>query len=140
MAENLTQPTDASVVAFLESVADERRRADSLELLAVFERVTGAPGVMWGSAIVGFGSYHYQGKSGREGDWAIVGFSPRKTALTIYGVYDDYAPADPIFDALGPHTTGKGCLYLKRLSDADPDVLEKLIAQAWERGGPSSPA
>lgn len=130
MAENLTQPNDADVQEFLDSVADERRRADAIELLEVMKRVTGAPAVMWGSTIVGFGSYHYQGKSS-EGEWMIVGFSPRKAALTIYGVYDDYGPPDPLYDALGPHTTGKGCLYLKRLSDVDPATLETLIAKAW---------
>ncbi len=94
------------------------------------ESVTGAPPVLWGTAIIGFGSQHYKGKSS-EGDWMIVGVSPRKAALTIYGVYNDYGPPDPLFDALGPHTTGKGCLYLKRLSDVDPAVLETLIRKAW---------
>ena len=134
MAENKTQPTDASVREFLEAVPDEKRRADGLALLPLFERVTGEPAVMWGGSIVGFGMYHYQGKS-RGGEWMIVGFSPRKTALTIYGVFDGYGEPDPLFDQLGPHTTGKGCVYLKRLSDVDPAVLETLIANAYARGG-----
>ena len=91
--------------------------------------------MLWGTAIIGFGSQHYQGKSGREGEWMIVGVSPRKAALTLYGVYDDYAPADPLFEQLGPHTTGKGCLYLKRLSDVDTVTLESLIRNAWDRAG-----
>ena len=91
---------------------------------------------MWGPAIVGFGSRRYRGASS-EGDWMVVGLSPRKAALTLYGVYDDYAPADPLYDDLGPHTTGKGCLYLKRLDAVDLEVLERLIADAWNRASVS---
>jgi hypothetical protein len=130
MAENKTQPTGADVDAFIATVEDPRRRDDARAVIELMSRVTGEPPVLWGSAIVGFGSQHYVGKSGREGDWMIVGLSPRKAALTIYGVYNDYAP-DPLFEQLGPHTTGKGCLYLKRLSDVDPAVLETLIRNAW---------
>jgi hypothetical protein len=133
MAENKTQPTDADVEAFLATVEDPRRRDDTRAVIELMSRVTGERPVLWGTAIVGFGSQHYVGKSGREGDWMIVGVSPRKAAVTIYGVYDDYAPADPLFGELGPHTTGKGCLYLKRLSDVDLTVLENLIRKAWER-------
>jgi hypothetical protein len=131
MAENKTQPTDADVEALLATVSDSRRRDDARAVIELMSRVTGEPPVLWGSAIVGFGSQHYKGKSGREGEWMIVGVSPRKAALTIYGVYNDYGPADPLYDQLGPHTTGKGCLYLKRLSDVDPAVLESLIRNAW---------
>ena len=127
-----TQPTDAAVAAFLDAVPDERRRAEGRAVRELMERVTGAPAVMWGPSMVGFGARHYRYDSGREGDTFVVGFSPRKAALTIYGVYDDYAP-DPLFTELGPHTTGKGCLYLKRLDAVDPAVLERLVAQAWER-------
>ena len=130
MAENKTQPTDADVEAFLATVPDEKRREDARAVIELMSRVTGAPPVLWGTAIIGFGSQHYKGKSS-EGDWMIVGVSPRKTALTIYGVYNDYAP-DPLFESLGKHTVGKGCLYLKRLSDVDPAVLETLIRNAWE--------
>ena len=139
MAEIKTQPTDADVEAFLATVADDRRRADSLEMLELMKRVTGADPMMWGTAIVGFGSQHYQGKSS-SGEWPVIGFSPRKAALTIYGVYNDYGPADPLFDKLGPHTTGKGCLYLKRLSDVDPAVLETLIRNAWTHPTIAGPA
>src|SRR5690606_27323054 len=96
------------------------------------ERVTGQPAVMWGPSMVGFGSYRYQGRAS-SGDRFVVGFSPRKAALTIYGVYNGYGPADPLFEQLGPHTTGKGCLYLKRLDAVDPEVLERLVREAWER-------
>lgn len=99
---------------------------------ALFERVTGEKAVMWGPSMVGFGSYRYQGKSS-SGDWFVVGFSPRKAALTIYGVYDDYGPVEPLFADLGPHETGKGCLYLKRLDAVDGDVLEQLVRRAWEK-------
>ena len=87
---------------------------------------------MWGPSIVGFGSTHYEGKSS-SGEMIVVGFSPRKAALTIYGVYNDYGPPDPLFEQLGPHTTGKGCLYLKHLDTVDPAVLEQLVREAWEK-------
>ena len=127
-----TQPTDADVTAFLDAVPDARRRAEGHAVRALMERVTGQPAVMWGPSMVGFGSSRYQGRAS-SGEWFVVGFSPRKAALTIYGVYDGYGPADPLFEQLGPHTTGKGCLYLKRLDAVDPEVLERLVRQAWER-------
>lgn len=127
-----TQPTDADVTAFLDAVPDARRRAEGHAVRALMERVTGQPAVMWGPSMVGFGSYRYQGRAS-SGDWFVVGFSPRKAALTIYGVYDGYGPADPLFEQLGPHTTGKGCLYVKRLDAVDPEVLERLVREAWER-------
>lgn len=132
MAETKTKPTDSDVTAFLEAVPDERRRAEGHELRALMERITGEPAVMWGPTMVGCGSQHYQGKS-TSGEMFVVGFSPRKPALTIYGVYNDYAPADPLFEALGPHTTGKGCLYLKHLDAVDRAVLDQLVRQGWER-------
>lgn len=127
-----TQPTDADVTAFLDTVPDERRRADAHAMRALMERVTGEPAVMWGSSIVGFGSRPYTNTTGTN-EWMVVGFSPRKAALTVYGVYDGYAPADPLFAELGAHDTGKGCLYLKRLDAVDSSVLERLIRGAWER-------
>jgi hypothetical protein len=127
-----TQPTSASVDDFLDAVSDERRRTDGNRVRALMGRVTGEAPVMWGASIVGFGDLHHRTTSG-EYDWFVVGFSPRKGALTIYGVYDDYGPPEPLFDGLGPHTTGKGCLYLKRLDAVDEGVLELLIRQAWDR-------
>lgn len=127
-----TQPTDADVDVFLAAVPDERRRTDAGKMRDLMQRVTGQSAVMWGTSIVGFGTYRYRNTAG-EYDWFVVGFSPRKGALTIYGVYDDYAPADPLFGQLGPHSTGKGCLYLTGLDAVDPAVLERLVRQAWDR-------
>lgn len=134
MATIKTRPTGEDVTAFLDSVPDERRRAEGHATRALMERVTGAEAEMWGPSMVGFGSKPYTNTSGTN-DWFIVGFSPRKASLTIYGVYDDYGPADPLFERLGPHTTGKGCLYLKRLDAVDAPTLEALVAQAWSRAG-----
>ena len=131
MAENKTKVNDASVDAFLHKVADEQKRDDSFTLVKLFEEVTGEPAKMWGTAIVGFGSYHYKYESGREGDSALVGFSPRAQNLTLYvalgnGVNDD------LLKKLGKHTTGKGCLYIKRLSDVDMDTVKKIIANSYK--------
>ncbi len=130
MAEIKTRPTGADVTAFLDAVADDRRRTEGHAVRELMERVTGAPATMWGASLVGFGERTYQSSSGTN-DWFVIGFSPRKTALTLYGLYHD-AP-DPLLDELGPHTTGKGCLYLKRLDAVDPGVLERLVRQGWER-------
>ena len=127
-----TQATEQDVAAFLDAVPDGRRRADGHALRALMQRVTGAPPVMWGPSIVGFGTQPYTNTTGTN-DWFVVGFSPRKHALTVYGVHDGYGPVDPLLEALGPHTTGKGCLYIKRLSDIDEDVLEHLVRNAWDR-------
>ncbi len=132
MAEPKTRPTGEDVTAFLDSVPDEHRRAEGHATRALLERVTGEPATMWGPSMVGFGSMPYTNTSGTT-DWFVVGFSPRKTSLTLYGVYDDYAPENPLYSELGPHTTGKGCLYLKRLDAVDDTVLERLVRQAWER-------
>jgi hypothetical protein len=132
MAEPKTKPTDVDVTEFLDAVPDVRRRAEGHAVRELMERVTGEKPVMWGPTMVGFGSMPYTNTTGTN-DWFILGFSPRKGALTIYGVYDDYGPADPLFDELGPHTTGKSCLYVKRLDAIDADVLERLVRQSWER-------
>ena len=132
MAEIKTRPTGADVTAFLQSVSDERRRAESIAMRELMERVTGAPAEMWGPSIVGFGRQEYTITSGTS-DMLVMGFAPRKAALTLYGVYNDDAPAEPLFEQLGPHSTGKGCLYLKRLDAVDSAVLERLIRSAWER-------
>ena len=131
MAEIKTQPTDAGVDAFLAEVP-EPRRSQAQAVRELMARVTGAPAVMWGSSIIGFGTMSYQGTSS-SGEWMVVGLSPRKAAVTIYGVYNDYGPVVPMFEDLGPHTTGKGCLYLKSLDGIDLDVLERLVRAAWDR-------
>jgi hypothetical protein len=127
MAELKTKKTEASVDDFIAGIADEQRRADCRTLLAMMKRVTKAPPKMWGASMVGFGSYHYRYASGREGDWFLSGFSPRKQDLTVYVMagFEDYPE---LMARLGKYKTGKSCLYLKRLSDIDAAVLEKLIA------------
>lgn len=135
MATIKTQANDGDVDAFLDAVPDDRRRADARVLRTLMEDVTGAPATMWGPSIVGFGSAPYTSSSGTN-DWFVVGFSPRKAALTIYGVHDEYAGADAALGELGPHSTGKGCLYVKRLGDVDEHVLARLIRAAWERPRP----
>lgn len=127
-----TKPTDADVTAFLDAVPDERRRAEGHAMRALMERVTGEKAVMWGPTMVGFGSMPYTNSSGTN-EWFILGFSPRKAALTLYGVYDGYGPDEPLFADLGPHETGKGCLYLKRLEAVDGGVLEQLVRKAWAK-------
>ncbi|MCC6455562.1 MAG: DUF1801 domain-containing protein [Caldilineaceae bacterium] len=129
MAENKTKATDADVVEFINNVPDERKRQDSFALLELMREVTGEEPKMWGSSIVGFGSYHYKYTSGREGDAGLTGFSPRKQNLTIYitSGFDQYAD---LMQKLGKHTTGKSCLYVKRLSDIDLNVLRELVQKS----------
>ena len=131
MATIKTRPTDRDVNEFLDAVPDQRRRAEGHVLRSLFERVTGAPAVMWGPSIVGFGSRPYTNTMGTN-DWFVVGFSPRKTALTIYGIHDGYASTpDPLLAQLGPSTTGKSCVYVKALDQIDQRVLEDLVRNAW---------
>lgn len=136
MAELKTRPTDASVADFLNSIADEAKRRDCFTLVAMMQNITGAEPRMWGSSIVGFGDSHFTYASGREGDWFWIGFSPRKQNLTLYLTYG-VGENDELLSRLGKHKLGKSCLYLKRLSDADPEVLERLIEAGYRkaRGG-----
>ena len=134
MAEIKTRPTSADVTVFLDSVDNPRRRAEGHALRELMERITGEPATMWGPSMVGFGAAAYTRTTGTH-EWFVVGFSPRKPAITIYGVHDGYGPPDPLLDELGPHTTGKGCLYIKHLDDVDAGVLELLVRGAWERRG-----
>lgn len=121
-----TVPTDASVDAFIDAVEDEERRQDCRTVAAMMAEVTAAPARMWGPSIVGFGSYHYRYPSGREGDFMEIGFSPRKRALTIY-VMAGFSDYEALLAKLGRHSTGKSCLYLKRLADVDLAVLRELV-------------
>lgn len=132
MARIATRENDGDVDAFLNAVTDQRRREDAQVLRDMFEQLTGAPAKMWGSSIVGFGSQPYTNTTGTN-DWPIVAFSPRKAALTIYGVHNAYGPEDPLLAGLGPHTTGTGCLYIKRLDAIDESVLRRLVSQTWQR-------
>src|SRR5210317_1474295 len=123
MAEPKTKKNDASVENFLNSVANQTRREDSLSLLGLMRDVTGEEAKMWGSSIVGFGSYHYVYQSGREGDWMLTGFSPRKQNLAIY-IMPGFSAYDSLLDKLGKHKTGKSCLYINKLADVDLKVLK----------------
>lgn len=138
MAENKTRPKDTSVGEFLEGVEDPVRRADCRKISDLMENLTGEAPRMWGDSIVGFGNYHYTYASGREGDWFLCGFSPRKHYLTIYimGYLEHFT--DELKD-LGKHKHGKGCLYIKKLADVDMEVLRKLIISSIRRLGEGSP-
>jgi hypothetical protein len=129
MAELKTQKTDASVGAFLEAVEHPTRREDSFAVLEMMREITGHEPAMWGPSIVGFDSYHYQYASGREGEWPVVGFSPRKRSLTLY-IMDGFEQYDALLARLGKHKTGKACLYINKLADVDHDVLRELIRQS----------
>ena len=129
MAKLKTQRTDASVQGFLQSVEDERRRADSFAILELMREVTGEEPAMWGPSIVGFGSYRYAYASGREGEWFLVGFSPRKRNLTLY-IMSGFAGYDALLAKLGKYKTGKSCLYINTLEDVDLGVLRELIRQS----------
>jgi len=130
MAEPKTIRGPASVAEFLAAVPDPRRRADAEAACALMAEATGAEPAMWGTSIIGFGSYHYRYASGREGDWPAVGLSPRKQALTIY-LSAGFHGHDDLLGRLGPHTTGRSCLYVKRLADVDPAVLGELVAAGF---------
>ena len=122
-----TLPGDASAADFLAAVEDGTRRADGEELARLLAEWTGEPAVMWGTSIVGFGTYRYRYESGREGTAPLVGFSPRKASLVLYVVAGVRERHPELLERLGPHKLGKGCLYLKRLGDADRDVLRGLV-------------
>ena len=127
-----TQPTDASVEAFIDALP-ERRREESRRLVALFEDATGEPPVMWGEKIVGFGTYHYVYASGREGDWMRLGFAPQARHLSLYfmgGTADAHAE---ILVRLGPHRTGSGCVYITRLDRVDEGVLRELVEASLVR-------
>jgi hypothetical protein len=131
MAELKTRQTAASVDDFLRQIAGEERREDCRALVRLMSRVTGEPPRMWGPGMVGFGRYHYKYASGREGDWFLTGFAPRKLDLTLYIMagFDRYGS---LMARLGKHRTGKSCLYVKRLSDLDSDVLDELVTASVE--------
>ena len=125
-----TAPTSGDVAAYLATVTDERRRADAVAVVDLMRSVTQAAPRMWGSSIIGFGRQPYRTSDGVRREWFAVGVAPRKAALTLYGLTYYGTNAD-LLERLGPHTTGKGCLYLKRLADVDREVLTELIRRAW---------
>lgn len=127
-AQLKTTQTAADVGEFLEKIDDVARRADCKTLVKLMSKVSGRPAMMWGASIVGFGKYHYRYKSGREGEFFLIGFSPRKTALTIY-IMPGYQDFDEQLTRLGPHKIGKSCLYIKRLSDVDESTLQEMLVE-----------
>jgi hypothetical protein len=130
MAELKTQKNNASVIEFLNKIENDQRKKDCFEVLEIMKKITGEQPVMWGSSIVGFGEYHYKGASGREGDWFITGFSPRKQNLTLY-LMAGFDRFDGLLAKLGKHKTGSGCLYVNKLTDIDKEVLETLIKESY---------
>src|SRR5271166_1128042 len=129
MAENKTKPTQVSVAAFIDAITDQTRRVDAEALVKLMQSASGEKPKMWGPSIIGFGSCHYQYDSGREGDMPLIGFSPRKAANVLYGAIG-FSGAEALLAKLGKHTTGKGCLYIKRLADIDQKVLEALVTKS----------
>jgi len=129
MAELKTKVNKASVDKFIKGVKDEQTRDDCFKIAEIMQKATKAEPKMWGTSIVGFGTYHYKGASGREGDWFVAGFSPRKQNLTLYIMtgFDEY---EDLLAKLGKHSTGKACLYIKRLADVDLKVLKELITKS----------
>ena len=131
MVKNKTTETNASVEAFLSNVDDATKRNDSFRIAEIFKNVTGFEPKMWSSGIIGFGRYHYKSKSGREGDWLLTGFSPRKDAIALYFA-SAFKTKDQLLEKLGNHKTGVGCVYIKKLADIDTKILEKIIIDSVE--------
>jgi hypothetical protein len=139
VAELKTKETAASVAGFLKKIADPVMRRDCETLVAIMKTATKAEPRLWGAAIVGFGNVHLKYESGRELEWFAAGFSPRKSALTLY-LMSGLEPLAPLLKKLGPHKTGKGCLYIKRLDDVDLPTLKKLIGSALSHCRKKHPA
>lgn len=131
MAENKTKPTKASVTAFLASVENERRRADARIVCDLMKEVTGEKPRMWGDAMVGFGTYGYKYASGREGEWFVTGFAPRKANLVLY-IMSGFKGHNALMKKLGKHKTGSSCLYINKLEDVDMKVLRELVRRSVE--------
>jgi len=138
MAELKTTQNDKSVTAFLNGIADEKKRQDSFTILELMQQVTGLEPKMWGDSIVGFGTYHYKYASGRQGDSPLTGFSPRKQNLTLYitSGFDQY---EALLQDLGKHKTGKACLYINKIADIDLQVLKELVEQSVEHMRKTNP-
>ncbi len=132
MSENKTQATKLDVQAFIRDIEPQQKRVDSEQLLQIFSDITNKKPVMWGTSIVGFGQYHYQYESGREGDAAITGFSPRKQNIAIY-IMQGFKQYTELLAQLGKHKTGKSCLYLNKLADIDVNILKKIISLSFEQ-------
>jgi Domain of unknown function (DU1801) len=131
VAELKTQRNDSSVAAFIDAVEDETKRQDCRKLLEIFKQCTGEEPAMWGTSIVGYGSYHYKSeRSSQEGDWMMTGFSPRKQTLTIY-IMPGFDKYQELLAKLGKHTSSVSCLYIKKLADVDLKILEKIIKNGY---------
>ena len=130
MSDRKTTPNDASVGEVVDRAGDERRRDDAREVLDLMREVTGTEPVVWGSSMIGFGRQPYTTADGKEREWFAVGLAPRKAALTLYGL-TYYGSNEDLLERLGPHTTGKGCVYVKRVADLDRTVLTELVERAW---------
>jgi hypothetical protein len=129
MSENKTNETGRSVDAFLDTIESDKKRTDAFALLDLFKEATGFKAKMWGDAIVGFGSYHYVYESGREGDSALTGFSPRKQKFSIY-IMSGFNKYQSMLSEIGKHKTSKVCLYINKLADIDEKILKKMIKQS----------
>lgn len=131
MAELKTKQTNQSVEKFLKSIAEVGTRDDCLTIMQIMKQATRAEPKMWGTSIVGFGTYHYKYASGREGDWPLTGFSPRKQNLTLY-IMPGFTRYEELMQKLGKYKTGKSCLYIKKLADVNMSVLKQLVKQSVE--------
>jgi hypothetical protein len=129
MADNKTKPTSLSVAAFIDAITDPTRRADAKALVKVMQSAAGEKPRLWGPSIIGFGSYHYRYESGREGDMPLIGFSPRKAATVLYNMTES-GDCKALLAKLGKHTAGKGCLYIKKLTDVDQHVLKAMVVKS----------
>ncbi|MDT8861029.1 DUF1801 domain-containing protein [Alkalihalobacillus sp. MEB130] len=129
MYELKTKETDNSVIEFIEKVENAKKKQDAYQLLDIFAETTGYEAKMWGPSIIGFGSYHYKYASGHEGDAPLVGFSPRKTKISLYFATGD-EERDSLLNKFGKHTTGKACVYINKVADIDTNVLVELIKQS----------
>ncbi len=138
MAELKTQKNDADVEAFLNNVEPDKKRQDSFAIMNLMQEVTGEEPVMWGPSIVGFGSYRFKYESGRTGEWMLVGFAPRKQNLTLY-IMPGFEHYDQLLSKLGKFSTGKSCLYIKKMEDVDEGVLRKLVHQSVEHMKKTNP-
>ncbi|WP_233520554.1 DUF1801 domain-containing protein [Flocculibacter collagenilyticus] len=127
MNQNKTVPTDASVIDFIINIDNPTKKADAHTLLTLMAELSGETATMWGSSIIGFGQYHYKYDSGREGDFLLTGFSPRKQNFSLY-IMSGFSQYDELLAQLGKHKTGKSCLYINKLADVDIEVLKQLIS------------
>ncbi|MFH6990295.1 DUF1801 domain-containing protein [Flavobacterium collinsii] len=131
MAKNKTTATESSVVDFINAIDDEVKRNDAFELIKIMQNISGFEAKMWGPSIIGFGSYHYKYDSGHEGDAPLAGFSPRKAAISLY-VYLPHEKREELLSKLGKHKSAKACIYIKKLSDVDLEIVKKMITISLE--------